>query len=52
MRHNFYKSNFLLLLALVLLALDYNQKELVVRSDQYLVLGGLQTHEFELVMGI
>lgn len=45
-------SRLLLLLALVFLALHHDQYKLVVRSDQNLVLCGLQSHEFELVVRI
>lgn len=46
------QSSLFLLLTLTLLPLHYYQDKLVVRSHQYLVLGGLQPDELELVVGV
>jgi len=46
------QSRLLLLFPLTLLALNYYQDKLVVRSHQDLVLGGLQPHKLQLVMRV
>ena len=45
-------SDFLLLLALALLALHHDEDELIVGRHQNLVLGGLEPDELQLVVGI
>jgi hypothetical protein len=45
-------SHLLFLFVFVLLPLHDDEDELVVGSDQYFVFSGLETHEFEIVVGI
>ncbi len=35
-----------------LLSLDYNQDELIVRSNQNLIFWGFQSHELEIIMSV
>lgn len=46
------RSGLFLLLALGLLPLNHNQNELIIRSNQNLILGSLEPHKLELVMRI
>lgn len=45
-------SLFLFFLSFRLLALHHDQNELVIRRHQDLVLGGLQPHELEFIVGV
>jgi hypothetical protein len=46
------ESLILFLLALALLPLDHNEYELVIGGGQDLILGGLEAHELEFVVGV
>jgi hypothetical protein len=46
------QSHFFFLLALAFLALHHDQNELVIWSYQNLVIGGLQPHELQVVVGV